>query len=184
MKTKILAPMLSVAILSGCAAPRPEYSHQPGKPSALMRIQTTTIKGWGMHKGTVYLGFEPVISKNTSPSETSTSGYYRIKGDAFGQDYVVPAGENLRFNLSFSKAGITKSYTCSAPFRFLPKPGKEYQIQFEFDNEDDNYSCEVELFDRAGDMNRPIGTVKEYATANGRMGYYRVDNAPLKEPQF
>lgn len=184
MKIKIFALAASAAILAGCAAPRPEYSHAPGRPSALMRIQTTTIKGWGMHKGTAYLGFEPVSSKTPSSSEASASGYYRIQGDAFGQDYVVPAGENLRFNLSFSKAGITKFYTCSAPFKFLPKPGKEYLIQFEFDNEDDNYSCEAELYDRTGDPKQPIGTVKEYATANGRMGSYRVDNAPPKEPQF
>jgi hypothetical protein len=184
MKSIATLSILAIIFCGGCATPRPEYSHPSGKSSALFRLQTTTVKGWGIHKGTVYFGFETNPSTIATPSATSTVGYYNIRGDDFGQDYVVPVGENLLFTLDLSKAGITKFYTCSAPFKFSPVQGKQYLIQVELDNEDDNYSCEAQLFERAGGTNMLIGTVKEYATAQGRMGAYRVDNSPPKVPQF
>lgn len=183
MKYTIIATIVA-AICTGCASPRPEYSHPPEKPSAVFKLQTTTIKGWGLHKGTVYFGFETTPSATSTSSGNSTAGYYKISGDAFDKDYLVPAGENLLFGLSLSKAGITKFYTCSAPFKFFPKKDRQYLIQFELDNEDDNYSCEAQLFERTGNTKTAIGSVKEYATANGRMGSYRVDNSPPKQPQF
>lgn len=184
MKFITTLPIIATLLFTGCAAQRPEYAHPEGKPSALFRLETTTIKGWGIHKGTVYFGFETNPSAITTPSLTSTVGHYKIQGDSFGRDYVVPAGENLLFTLSLSKAGITKFYTCEAPFKLLPKAGKQYLIQVELDTEDDNYSCEAQLFERTGGAKTLIGTVKEYATAQGRMGAYRVDNSRPKEPQF
>lgn len=177
--------IFSLGALIGCAQ-IPEYVHPADKPSATISFASESITTWGINKGTVYFRFNKAPPTVNTPLNPYFIGYYKIMGDVLKQENAIPAGENLLFQLTLNQANLSKFYTCDTPFRFSPKPGKRYVIQFELDDEDDNYSCEAQLIEKGQDAAKDIhvGSVKEYATVKRMSGVYRVDNAPLKVPQF